>query len=323
MGQADDDRAEIVKLIHDSRIAVWTQDFEAWKACFVHAPYTTRWGYWRRGGTFVRQGWEDLSERARKHMAENMTYNAAFAFETKVENLQLRISGDMAWATYDQQYPGYDEPGHIGPGLLREIRIFERHDGRWRIALLGFLDNNAGRDGAKLLTLGPEGDVRWTSPAAAEALKDDDDLVIRNGRLRFRNSRLEKKLQAALRWAGTMDDGYMGRNGAVPIVLDPGEGLPVRIFWVIADAGMILFSLDDPSLAEDRLDTAAMVFELSPLQKRVAGLVAEGLALPEVAKRLGVSPSTARTHLQRVFDKTGVHNQPALVRVLLTVAAPL
>ena len=36
---------------------------------------------------------------------------------------------------------------------------------------------------------------------------------------------------------------------------------------------------------------------------------------------MGTTESTARTHLNRVFDKTGVRTQPALVRVLLSAPA--
>jgi hypothetical protein len=35
------------------------------------------------------------------------------------------------------------------------------------------------------------------------------------------------------------------------------------------------------------------------------------------------SARRARTHLQRMFEKTGVRSQPALVRMLLSVASPL
>ena len=38
---------------------------------------------------------------------------------------------------------------------------------------------------------------------------------------------------------------------------------------------------------------------------------------------MGITSNTARTHLQRIFDKTGVHNQSALVRVLLSAIAPV
>ena len=50
--------------------------------------------------------------------------------------------------------------------------------------------------------------------------------------------------------------------------------------------------------------------------------VVSGLPLTEAAKLAGVRTSTARTQLQRVFDKLGVRTQPALVRMLLTASAP-
>jgi DNA-binding CsgD family transcriptional regulator len=51
-------------------------------------------------------------------------------------------------------------------------------------------------------------------------------------------------------------------------------------------------------------------------------LVAEGLSLVDISARMGITANTARTHLNRIFDKTGVRTQPALVRVLLTAMAP-
>jgi DNA-binding CsgD family transcriptional regulator len=36
----------------------------------------------------------------------------------------------------------------------------------------------------------------------------------------------------------------------------------------------------------------------------------------------GVTLNTARTHLRRLFDKTGVRTQAALVRALLAITPP-
>lgn len=323
MPQSDDDHAEILALIHANRIAIWTQDFAAYERCFVHAPYTTRWGWWRSGGIFVRHGWDEIASRVREQFNKPEFNIPANAYDTTVENLQIRVGGDMAWATFDQIYPSKPIPGDVGPGLTREVRFFERIDGRWRIAFLGFLDNDSGRGDAAILRLDPDGKVLWQSPAAIAAMGDDDDLVIRNGRLRIRDSRSDQKLQAAIGWAGQLDQGVMSRHGAMPILIEAGEGLPTRICWVIADGGMILFSLGEPELSQNRLDMAAVIYGLSPAQKRLAGQVIEGRTLNEIAALMGISVATARTHLQRIFDKTGIHNQPALVRVLLSVSAPV
>jgi DNA-binding CsgD family transcriptional regulator len=60
----------------------------------------------------------------------------------------------------------------------------------------------------------------------------------------------------------------------------------------------------------------------SPAQLEVARHIAQGQTLTQIAERLGITPNTARTHLDRIFDKTGVRTQPALVRMLLTVVSP-
>jgi DNA-binding CsgD family transcriptional regulator len=58
---------------------------------------------------------------------------------------------------------------------------------------------------------------------------------------------------------------------------------------------------------------AAAVFGLSPVQKRLAGLIAEGLSLPDIADKMKIKASTARTHLERIYDKVGVSSRRAIV----------
>jgi pimeloyl-ACP methyl ester carboxylesterase/DNA-binding CsgD family transcriptional regulator len=48
---------------------------------------------------------------------------------------------------------------------------------------------------------------------------------------------------------------------------------------------------------------------LSPREREVLGLVAEGLANAEIAERLAISDKTVRNHLSRVFDKLGVRTR--------------
>jgi DNA-binding CsgD family transcriptional regulator len=323
LGQQED-REELVALMHAQRAAIWTRNYEAWAACFVHAPYSARFGYLTGGGSFVRRGWDDIARRARAFIEEgHIPYDENNAYRTGIENLDLRIDGDMAWAVYNQRYPGYIYPDHVGPGLTDEFRIFERHDGRWKIAVMGFMDNNSGRIGSAFLVVDGEGRVLWKSQEAKQGLEDDDDLVIRGGRLRVRDSRCDRKLQAAIRWAASLDQGLNSGRGSVPVVMEAGEGLPTRVWWVKGEAGVIFVVLDGAPLTEDRLDQAAVIFGLSATQRRLAGLIADGQSMPDAARDMGISANTAKTHLQRVYDKTGVHNQAALVRILLSVGMPI
>lgn len=323
MAQDDDDVAAITALIHRNRIAIWMRDYDGWASCFVHAPYLARWGWWSLGGVFVRHGWDSISERLRREMLERPKPWPELAYDTKLVNLSLRIDGDMAWATFEQHYPGIPIwDGGRGPGLAHEMRVFERHAGEWKIAFLCLLDGNHPDDGVLRLLLDGEGRVLTTGPELARAL-EDDDLVVRNGRLRIRDSRTDSKLQAAIRWAAGQDTSYMPFTGAVPIVMEAGEGLATKVWWISCEGGRVHFALGDTRSTEAKLEAASLIYGLSPAQRKVAALVADGLTLAEIAERLGVTPNTARTHLQRIFEKTGVRNQSALVRVLLSAIAPV
>lgn len=322
MSEADD-RAELLALIHANRIGIWTKNYEMWAGCFVHAPYTTRWGYNLKGGPFVRRSWDELAHRAVPVFdGREMPYNAEFAHQTTVENLTLRICGDMAWAAFDQQYPESHEVGFRGSGLTHELRVFERHEGRWKIAVLGHMGSNGFHDGSAIFELTGDGTVRWASVQALERLAEDDDLVIRNGKLRVRDAACQRRVAAALTWAAAVDSGYNAGRGSLPIVHGAGEGVPTRVWWVQVEGGTIYFLMDGQGLTENRLDLAAAIYGLSAGQRRLAGLIADGQSLPDAAKRMDISANTAKTHLQRIYDKTGVHTQPALMRVLLSVGVP-
>lgn len=59
---------------------------------------------------------------------------------------------------------------------------------------------------------------------------------------------------------------------------------------------------------------------LTAAETRVVALIAEGRAAPEVARAMGLSPATVRTHLARCFDKTGAHSQVSLTRLLASLS---
>ena len=56
---------------------------------------------------------------------------------------------------------------------------------------------------------------------------------------------------------------------------------------------------------------------LTPREREVLQLVAEGMSTKEVAAAMGVSVKTAETHRSRMMSKLGIHNTAGLVRYAL------
>jgi DNA-binding CsgD family transcriptional regulator len=61
----------------------------------------------------------------------------------------------------------------------------------------------------------------------------------------------------------------------------------------------------------------AVVEELTPREREVLGVVAEGLTTREIAATLCIAPGTVRKHLDNIFAKLGVGTRAAAVRVLV------
>jgi DNA-binding NarL/FixJ family response regulator len=55
---------------------------------------------------------------------------------------------------------------------------------------------------------------------------------------------------------------------------------------------------------------------LSPRELQVAQSASMGLGDKEIAKQLGISPATVRTHLDNAFKKLGINNRSVLARKL-------
>lgn len=62
------------------------------------------------------------------------------------------------------------------------------------------------------------------------------------------------------------------------------------------------------------------LFGLTPAEAHIALKALAARRLQELATEVGISLATARTHLQRVFEKTGTHRQSELIKLLMSYA---
>jgi DNA-binding CsgD family transcriptional regulator/PAS domain-containing protein len=324
---ADKDRKAILQVIEEETAAYFRKDYEAWARCWIQAPYGRRWMWFGQGGVSVREGWEDHGPPMKAAMERHPEPNGSVR-EIRRENLSLRVGGEMAWVTFDQYAPDTDDRAFDVPGLQKEMRILEKHEGRWKIACCCVIQRSLDHVRFPLLRVDENAAVIWMNPAGAGLLDDSEVLAVSGGRLHACHREADRRLKAAIRWAASLAEDpsalvLAGKSGSLPVVLGSGRGEPGDICWVIAENGMILVSIRTHEMIELALSSAVAAFGLTPAQRRVAGLVIEGHDMTGAAARLGISVNTARTHLRRLFEKTGVRSQPALVRALLSVAAPL
>jgi hypothetical protein len=142
------DKAAILDVIEQQAAAFWAKDFQRWADTWVHAPYIRRLGWSEPGGVSYLEGWDAIGARMEKNMAENPKPNPTPAKLLR-ERLNVRIYADVAWVTFEQQGVSTGDSRFDMPGLSYETRILEKHNGKWKIAYLGYLLAGRPEAGAK------------------------------------------------------------------------------------------------------------------------------------------------------------------------------
>ena len=110
------------------------------------------------------------------------------------------------------------------------------------------------------------------------------------------------------------DDRIVGavEAGAIGYLLKDTEPDALRDAVRQAAAGQSVLSATVASrLVRQMRQTTSLA--LTPREREILGLVAEGLNNAEIAARLYVGRATVKTHLQHVFEKLGVNDRTAAV----------
>lgn len=129
----------------------------------------------------------------------------------------------------------------------------------------------------------------------------------------------DKEFMARLHsWLKRCRAGSIAGEMRLPLALRCGRQIAIDAVH-LESIDLFVLSVDDPEVAMGRkLDQVAQACGLTPTEERMLALIVEGLDTIVAAKRLGIAPTTARTHLQRLFAKTGTARQSELVRFVAT-----
>jgi DNA-binding NarL/FixJ family response regulator len=94
-----------------------------------------------------------------------------------------------------------------------------------------------------------------------------------------------------------------GINGAEFVELDSGNHIVLEDepAWPRFQQAVLDFLQVGPAAGEDPAFGA-----LSPRERQILALIADGLSNADIAERLGISEKTVRNHTSNLFDKLGV-----------------
>jgi DNA-binding CsgD family transcriptional regulator/PAS domain-containing protein len=177
------------------------------------------------------------------------------------------------------------------------------------------------------------GRIIYMNQAAGRQIESADAIRLENGRLASRDRLAGSTLAAAIDEA-IADEGSMpecgsslalpGREGAglVATILPLGRGERQNLCG--AFKAMAAVFVQDPIVVPPFPGEAfAKLYGLTGSELRVLLALAPGLAVTEAAEMLGIGETTARTHLQRVYEKTGTSRQTELLHLFMSSTPPV
>jgi DNA-binding CsgD family transcriptional regulator len=170
--------------------------------------------------------------------------------------------------------------------------------------------------------------------AVAERLLDSRNAMRRDGgELTARDAQSATELRDAIALAASGTTLDIPKSG-LTVALKAADGRDLAA-WVLPLDGGLRGDLGANIAARAAVfvrelgDTSPIPAELfvrrygiTAAECRVLLLIVQGMTLTEAAESLGISVATAKTHLSRLFHKTGTQRQAELVRLAMSALAP-
>jgi DNA-binding CsgD family transcriptional regulator/sulfur carrier protein ThiS len=171
-----------------------------------------------------------------------------------------------------------------------------------------------------------EGQIVHGNAASQAVLEKGDFLRSVQGRLTAADAHVDEALHGAIVTAGA-DAEAGGKGGAVPLIGSTGSDryvahvLPLGV-GVRRKAGPTSTAVAALFVRKAELETAppseviGKTYKLTPTELRVLRAIVNVGGVRQVAGNLGVADTTVKTHLGRLFEKTGVSRQADLVKLV-------
>jgi DNA-binding CsgD family transcriptional regulator len=211
------------------------------------------------------------------------------------------------------------------PHLCRSIQLGFRIDGYRALQRAEYhvLD----RLSAGIILLDRRARIIYANAAARSLGADGGALCLRNSAVAahsaLHSQRLAELIRAVLRGRPTASMSVPRPNdgGLLTILMSSVRGRDIGRFADInmPDAAVLLIIVDPANRAGIPTGWIMDAYGLTQAEARVALAASSGITIPDMANQLALSPNTIKTHLRKVFAKTGTGRQTELVRLMTAI----
>ncbi|MEO8131918.1 MAG: helix-turn-helix transcriptional regulator [Bryobacteraceae bacterium] len=177
--------------------------------------------------------------------------------------------------------------------------------------------------------LAPDGRAIHWNRAADKMIRDNDGLSLLHGLISIADKRADAQFRKTLNHSLAPHQLLGPAAVAVPrpslrrayqIVTAPLRGRFPQFKGMIAPAAVVLIT--DPERHQPAsVDLLIHLYDLTPKEAAMAAKLSLGKSVEEAAGEMNITYETARTHLRRIFSKTGTSRQTELM-LLITRLPP-
>ncbi len=187
--------------------------------------------------------------------------------------------------------------------------------------------SNIQSDMLNLLPIGvimvdPLGRVLFLNKEASEILSQCEEITIdHGGNFLITNAARNKELRSAVIKA---TEGKNEFCTALSLANSPSlQPLNLLVtsmpgFSTDEQRKVIVFITDSSRHRPPEQSVLRQLYDLTQAEAKIVRALLQGLKVDEAAMDLGISVSTVRSHLKRIFSKTGTNSQSGLIRLVMT-----
>jgi DNA-binding CsgD family transcriptional regulator/PAS domain-containing protein len=186
---------------------------------------------------------------------------------------------------------------------------------------------------AGMLFVDSSGRITHANAAGRALIAGGDVLHASHGRLVASDPDVDRALRDIYLAAATGDAAIGVRGVAVPLAGRDGERYVAHILPLSSGArcgagasyaaAAVLFVQKAALATRSPPEAIAKTYQLTAMEVRVLLAIVEVGGVPQVAVTLGIGESTVKTHLKRLYEKTGARRQADLVKLFAGYTSPL